>query len=91
MYTILVWSGTDPFLAWSLGDAAYQEAQLGFTVVGDGGVAVVVLAWLVCANACLSGQGRVHRTSLFEWLSQITRVSQETRIQARPGAIFGSS
>lgn len=54
IYQILVWSGTDILLYMTMDDVAYQEAQIGFTVVGDGGAAVVVLTWIVCINTVFS-------------------------------------
>lgn len=53
-YQLLVWSGTDVLLYLTMSAMDYQEAQLSFTVVGDGGAAVVVLTWLVTLNLVFS-------------------------------------
>jgi hypothetical protein len=54
IYQLLVWSGVDVLQWLTLSEAEYQDKQASFAISGDGGAAVVGLAWLLCINLVCS-------------------------------------
>ena len=58
IYQILVWGGLDVLVWMTTSEAEYQDEQAIFTAAGDGGAAVVVLAWLLAANLVYRGESR---------------------------------